>query len=76
MVNSTDAVTLSNGNLDEAINTPGSAPRVTDEPVLKAGGLIGAVTDDRDSMVSADSTVSGVEDATRVVVENVATSIN
>lgn len=76
MVDGTDAVTFSNGDFDEAIDTPVSAPRVTDKPVLKSACLIGAIADNTDSVISADAASLGVEDTTGVVVEDSAASVN
>ena len=76
MVDGADTVTLGDGDLDEAVNTPGGTPGVTDEPVLETAGLISAVTDNGDGVVGGDAALLGVENTTGVVVEDGAAGID
>lgn len=76
MVDGTNTITLGHGDLDEAINTPAGAPRVTDEPVVKTRVGVIAVADDGDGVVGGNTTGSGVKNTTSVVVEDTGSGID
>ena len=76
MVNSTDAIAFCNSDLDVALIAPGSTPRVTHEPVIKARCLISSVANDSNGVICADTTFSGIKNTTRVVLEDILSSID
>ena len=75
VVDSADAVTFGDGDLDVTVDAPVGAPGVAHVPVLKTGILVRPVPNDRHGMVCADATILRVENTTRVVVEDVRASI-
>lgn len=76
VVDGTDAVTIGDCDLDEAIYSPVSAPRVAHEPVLEAASFVQAIADDLYGVVSVDATRLGIEDAARVIAEHILVSLD
>ena len=65
-----DTLSLNSSDLDVTLVTPDGVPRVLDEPVVKTGSLIGAVTDDKDAVIKVGAAGSGVEDTAGVGLED------
>ena len=76
MVDSTDAIAFRNSDLDVALIAPGSAPRVTHEPVIKARFLISSVANDSNGVICADTALRGIKNTTSVVLEDILSSID
>ena len=70
VLDTADTLTVSDGELDVALVTPGGVPRVLDEPVVKTGGLIGAIADSEDGVIESSAAVGGVEDTGGVGLED------
>ena len=58
MLDSANASTIDDGELDVALITPGGVPGVLDEPVIKTSSLIVTIADGKDSMIKVGSTCS------------------
>ena len=76
MVDRANTVSLGDGNLNISAKTPVGTPRIADEPVLKAAGLVETVTNNRDGVVGFDAASGVIEDAAGIVVEDWLTSGN
>ena len=61
-----DTLTLNTSDLNVALITPGGVPGVLDEPVVQAGGLISAITNEKDAVVKVGSAFCGVENTAAV----------
>ena len=65
-LNTANTITIGNSNLNVAQITPGSVPRVLNEPVLETRGGIGTIANGEDSVVQVSAAVSVVKDATLI----------
>mmetsp|Transcript_6621 Transcript_6621/g.9000 ORF Transcript_6621/g.9000 Transcript_6621/m.9000 type:complete len:322 (+) Transcript_6621:157-1122(+) len=69
-----DAVTFDDSELDVALVTPGGVPGVLDEPVVLA--VLGAVADGEDGVIELGAALGGVEDTGLVGLEDHLVSLN
>ena len=76
MIDGADTVTFGDGNLDEAVDTPTGAPRVSHKPVGETTIFIDSVANDLDGVVSGNTAGRRIENTARVVSEGSLSSIN
>ena len=75
LLDSANASTIDDGELDVALITPGGVPRVLDEPVFFARGGVVAIANNKDSMIHGGATGSGVKDSRSVWLEDILVSL-
>ena len=76
MVDGANTIALSHGNLNVAIVTPVVSPRVTHDPVGIRVVLGQIIADDGHIMISVDTALTGVKNATMVVLEDILACVN